>query len=339
MSRRASWILLQRSVFLLLFAAATVSGPARAKREGPELGSGAHRYRWIPAWATLPSGMSLGNTHGCVIVDSRGRVYVNTDTEHAVVVFDADGNFLTSWGQELAGGLHGMCLFREGGEELLYLAHTARHQVLKSTLDGRILAEIGYPRQSGIYASEESYRPTSVAAAPDGGFFVADGYGASWIHRYDSRAEYVASFGGPGNERGKLQTPHGLLLERESEPARLLVADRENHRLQTFDLAGAYVAGVEGILRRPCHMHRRGEDLVVADLEGRVTILDGANQLLVHLGDNPDPALRAQNGVPEEAWRDGEFIAPHCASWDAQGNLYVVDWVSAGRITKLERLK
>ena len=34
----------------------------------------------------------------------------------------------------------------------------------------------------------------------------------------------------------------------------------------------------------------------------------------------------------------GEFVAPHGVGFDAAGNLYVMDWVSAGRITKLRRL-
>jgi hypothetical protein len=85
-------------------------------------------------------------------------------------------------------------------------------------------------------------------------------------------------------------------------------------------------------------MHQRGNDLVIADLAGRVTIFDRNNKLITHLGDNPDPKKRANNGVPREQWTDGEFIAPHCARWDTQGDLYVMDWVAVGRVTKLKRV-
>jgi DNA-binding beta-propeller fold protein YncE len=328
---------LRTPAFVLLLGLGTLS-VSGTRDDGPVLGSGAHRYRWVRDWAKLPAGMALGNTHGCVVVDSQGRVYLNTDTENAVIVFDAQGNFLRSWGKDLAGGLHGMCLVREQGEELLWLAHTGRHQVLKCTLEGEVRAVLDYPAESKLYTSQDAYLPTSVAALEDGGVLVADGYGASWIHHFDAQGKYVASFGGPGEEPGKFRTPHGVALDGAGESAVLLVADRENHRLQRLSPSGAFLSAVEGLLRRPCHMHRRASDLVVADLEGRVTILDAKDQVLVHLGDNPDPAKRAQNGVPREAWRDGEFVAPHCAAWDADGNLYVVDWVSAGRITKLERL-
>ena len=109
--------------------------------------------------------------------------------------------------------------------------------------------------------------------------------------------------------------------------------------VQRFDLEGRFLGIVEGMLRRPCKIQQRGEYLVIPDLAGRVTILDGANELVTHLGDNPDPSLRAQNGVPRDKWKDGEFISPHSAVWDADGSLYVMDWNFLGRITKLRRVR
>jgi hypothetical protein len=70
-----------------------------------------------------------------------------------------------------------------------------------------------------------------------------------------------------------------------------------------------------------------------------VTLLDRELALVAHLGDNPDPSKRARNDVLPAEWKDGEFISPHCASFDSRGNLYVTDWVSTGRITKLARVR
>jgi DNA-binding beta-propeller fold protein YncE len=211
--------------------------------------------------------------------------------------------------------------------------------VLGATLDGEILWTIPWPEKSGVYANAGEYLPTSVAVASDGAIYVADGYGKSWIHEFDRERKYVRTFGGPGSEVGKLATPHGLWLDTRGGAPVLLVADRENHRLQSFDLEGKSLGVVATDLRRPCHMHQRGGELVVADLAGRITLLDAKNKVTAHLGDNPDPALRAQYGVPREKWRDGEFLAPHCATFDAQGNVYVVDWNHLGRVTKLARAK
>lgn len=136
-----------------------------------------------------------------------------------------------------------------------------------------------------------------------------------------------------------MRTPHGLWLDTRGENPRLIVCDRENHRLQFFDLNGKLLHVVEGMLRRPCNVHQHGEHLVVADLAGRVTILDGENKLVCHLGDNPDPKKRAKNGIAMADWRDGEFLSPHGACWDAAGNIYVVDWNRHGRVSKLRRLR
>src|SRR5262249_47981036 len=160
----------------------------------------------------------------------------------------------------------------------------------------------------------------------------------SWVHQFDKKGEYIRSWGGKGTEPGKMQTPHGIWLDTRNGKPVLAVADRENHRLQFFSLDGQFISMVTDELRRPCHMHQRGTDLVIADLAGRVTIFDRENKLVTHLGDQPDPAKRAQNKVPREQWVDGQFISPHCARWDSDGNLYVMDWNFLGRITKLERV-
>ncbi len=327
--RRSPWL---AALALLSFAA------ARPFQDEPVLlGEGQHRYAWVRGWGELEGGRRLGNTHGCLVVDAQGRVYANTDTEDAVVVFSAEGEWIASWGKELAGGLHGMALCRQDGREYLYLTHTGRHEVLKATLDGEILWTAGWPQESGLYASADEYLPTSIAVRPDGGFYVADGYGKSWIHQYDAERRYLRSFGGPGSEPGKLNTPHGIWLDTRGSQPVLLVADRENERLQSFDLDGAFLAVVATGLKRPCHGHPHGAELAVPELSGGVAILDAEGRLLTRLGENVDPGKRANHGVPPEQWTPGQFTAPHCARFDAFGNLFVLDWSAAGRVSKLER--
>ncbi|HVS08846.1 MAG TPA: 6-bladed beta-propeller [Planctomycetota bacterium] len=340
--RTCTWTALARhGVTGAALACASLGLAALALQEPrpPRLGSGAHVYDWVPAWGQLPEGSSYGNTHGAIAVDSKGRIYVNTDSEKAVIAFEPDGTFVKAWGSELAGGLHGMAIARDGEREVLWLAHTGRHEVIQTTLDGEILRTIPCPLASGHYERAEQYLPTSVAVAPDGSIFVADGYGRSWVHQFDAAGEYVRSIGGPGEEPGKFRTPHGISIDARGGTPKLLVADRENHRLQWFDLEGRFLVASTVELRRPCIAYAQGDDLVVADLGGRVTILDRENRLVCHLGDNPDPAKRAQNGVPREQWKDGEFLSPHCARWDAAGDLYVVDWNAFGRVNKLARVR
>ena len=200
--------------FVLASATFLISQERDAKRP---LGEGEHTYRWVDDWIRLPVGMQIGNTHGCIITDARGRVYFNTDTENAVMIFDSNGKYVKSWGADLRGGLHGMTIVEEGDTEYLYLTHTARHRVFKATLDGEILWELGWPEESGVYSKEDEYRPTSIVVAPNGHIYVADGYGKSWVHHYDADRKYVRSFGGPGREDGQLRTPHGLWLDTDGE--------------------------------------------------------------------------------------------------------------------------
>ena len=307
---------------------------------------GDHRYEWDARWGRpLPAAslgvdgdgtVELGNTHGGMVVDEAGHVLVNTDKDHAVVAFRPDGTVARRWGKEFRGGLHGMCHRVEGGQEVLYLAHTRRHEVVKVTIAGEVLWTIGWPEASGIYENAGQYAPTAVAVAPDGRIYVGDGYGKSWVHCYDKDRKYVKSFGGPGADPGKMRTPHGLWMDTRGDEPLLLVCDRENHRLQWFTLDGAFVRMADKDLRRPCNVWPMPDGgLVVADLVGRISFLDKSDQVYGHIGDNPDPKLRARNGIPRARWRDGEFLSPHSVCVDKMGNVYVMDWNSSGRITRL----
>jgi DNA-binding beta-propeller fold protein YncE len=303
------------------------------------LGIGKHRYQWVKDWAKLPEGMRFGNTHGAVVIDAQGRVLMNTDSDNAIMIFSPEGKFIKAWGKDWKNGTHGMALHKEGRSEYVYLTHFNRHQFAKCTLDGELVWVKDYPKDSGVYQKPEEFKPTGVAIAPNGDFYVTDGYGKSFVHQYTAKGDYVRSFGGVGSAAGQLKQPHGIWVDTRGKEARVLVADRANHRLQFFTLDGKFISMVAQDLRLPSNFHQRGSDIVVADLEGRVTILDKDNKLVTHLGDNENPKLRGQNPVPPEQWKAGQFISPHCVRWDSQGNLYVAEWLSTGRITKLKRLK
>ncbi|MBE7489890.1 MAG: hypothetical protein H3C63_06235 [Candidatus Omnitrophica bacterium] len=302
------------------------------------LGSGNHQYEWIRDWGKLPAGIQYGYTHG-VCVDSQGRIFIHNQSKDAVIVFDGDGTFIKSWGADFAAGAHGLQLSKEGNEEFLYLADIARRIVVKTTLEGEVVWTIEYPKEAGVYAQPEKYVPTNVAIAPNGDFYVADGYGSNYIHQYNSKAEYVRTWGGEGTEAGKMRCPHGIAVDiRDGEP-KVLVADRANVRLQYFNLEGKHLFDVNHDLRHPCHFDQRNGDLLIPDLHGRVTIFDKNNNLITHLGDNPDVQNRqGYPNLPQDQRIPGLFISPHSACWDHEGNIYVVEWVSDGRVSKLRRI-
>jgi DNA-binding beta-propeller fold protein YncE len=319
------------------------SAYAQGSGNGPIIiGVGKHKYEWVRGWGKLPDGMTIGDSHGGAQVDSLGRLYVNTDTENAIIVFDADGKFVKGMAKDWKNGTHGMEIRKEKNAEYIYLVNWKRNEFAKLTLDGTDVWVKGYPEQSGIYTKKEEFRPTGIAIAPNGEFYVTDGYGKQYIHRFNAKGEYVASWGGKGTEDGKFQTPHAIVVDTRGPAPLVLVADRENHRLQWFTLDGKHVKTVSGdgdLLRRPAVLNIRGTDLVVGDLAGRVTIFDKDNKLVTHLGDSVDPKKRATNKIPPAEWVEGEFIAPHGICWDQKGNLYVHEWNAVGRVTKLKRIK
>ena len=332
---------------VLAAAGLTVIGPALANQltapgQSPIiLGSGVHRYEWVPDWLTPPNAIQWGDTQG-IAQDSKGRIYI-THTVHpgspsgdAIVVFDQHGKFLTSWGQQFRGGGHGLDLRKEGHQEFLYHCDTAHKVVTKTTLEGVVLWEKTAPAESGVYKDGSPFVPTNVAFAPDGGYYIADGYGSSWIHQYSAKDEYVRTFGGLGTDAGKVHTPHGLWVDtRLSEPA-LVVADRANHRLQYFTLDGRHREFVTEGMRQPCHFKLRGDEMLVPDLDSVLTILDKDNKVAVHLGDGYPSSLR---GAPRSAFLPGKFIHPHAANFLHNGDILVAEWVPIGRITLLRKLR
>jgi DNA-binding beta-propeller fold protein YncE len=80
-------------------------------------------------------------------------------------------------------------------------------------------------------------QPADVAVLRNGDFFVADGYCNSRIVKFNKKGEYITEW---SSEDEKMPShffvPHSLALH-ESQNL-LCVADRENYRVQCFDLNG-----------------------------------------------------------------------------------------------------
>jgi hypothetical protein len=309
---------------------------------GAVVAAGPHRFAFDEGFATLPAGGALGPTHGGVATLDDGTVLFTTDAAHAVCVFSEDGRFQRSFGEPLAGGLHSLSTFAEptdGGQRTLLLsAHHAQGLVVASTLEGELAWSLPFPAGSGLYAAPSEYRPTAAVRLPDGRILVADGYGKSVLHVYSPEREYLETWGARGSEPGQFQTCHGLWVTRRAERFEILVCDRENHRLQRLSGTGEVLGIVEGMLRRPCALAEWSGLYAVADLAGRVTLLNADFELVGHLGDHPDASAHANFNWPADRFRPGLFQAPHGIAFGPDGDLYVLEWSRVGRVTKLARL-
>ena len=116
----------------------------------------------------------------------------------------------------------------------------------------------------------DAFMPTNFAFLPDGGFFLADGYGAHRIHRYDRDARWLSTFGEPGTGPGQFNLPHGIALDdRPGRAPSVVVADRANKRLQWFTLEGKHLKTLEGFIL-PANIATRGDVMLVPDLSARV---------------------------------------------------------------------
>lgn len=316
----------------------------------PILGEGEHRYEALHDWGTLPANIRYGNTHG-VCEDSQGHIYIHhtvhstSESPDTIVVFDQDGKFVRSWGAQFKGGAHGLSIRKEGREEFLYLCDFQHAIVTKRTLKGEEVFTLGYPAESPAYQGKNgmapSYRPTNVAFAPNGDIYVGDGYGSSYINQYNQKAQFIRTFGGLGKEAGQLDCPHGLWVDTRVEPPVLVVADRSNARLQRFTLDGKHVDFILGTTKMPCHFDEHKGKVVIPDLWSKVVILDNSNKVAATLG-NGDYSTQEDWYKARQQSRDtfipGRFLCPHGACFDHAGNIFVVEWVEVGRVTKLRKV-
>ena len=120
----------------------------------------------------------------------------------------------------------------------------------------------------------------------------------------------------------------------------LVVTDRGNSRLQRFTLEGKRIDSIEGTSKMPCFLDERNGDVVIADLLSKVIILDRQNKVVATLGEGEYSktdwgAVRTQ---ASGTFVPGRFICPHGACFDHEGNIFVVEWVEAGRVTKLRKV-
>ena len=342
-------------------AAVTLAGAPHvvtASRTNDEtvVGEGDYRYRIEHAWPQLPDQYTWQTTHN-VAVDSAANLYVihegkEDQKDHpSIFVFDSEGKFIRAFGSQFQGGGHGLEVRKEGSEEFLYV--TGYQQVKafsKMTLDGETIWEKYAPMDSGVYAVNEDtvrkkewgrdrFMPTNFAFADDGGFWLADGYGSFWIHRYDKDANWVSCFGGPGEGKGSFNTAHGLWFDkRKGREFEIVVTDRAHGTLQTFTPEGEYKQTLEGF-GLPANIDTWENLMLVPELKACVSLLNEKNEVVAQLGTAVErlSEIAGLRRKPDE-WLNGQFVHPHDACFGADGEIFVAEWVGTGRVSKMTRV-
>ncbi|HJU19056.1 MAG TPA: peptidyl-alpha-hydroxyglycine alpha-amidating lyase family protein [Stellaceae bacterium] len=285
-----------------------------------ELGSGAFTFTVEEHWAKVPDEIVLGDV-AAVGVDSRDQVYAFNRGEHPVAIFDADGNFLRSWGEGVFSRPHGVFM---GPDDTIWLTDDGDHTVRHCTLDGKVLLTLGIPGEPKPYMSGEPFhRCTHTALSPQGDLYVSDGYGNARIHKFSPDGKLLLSWGEPGTDPGQFNIPHNICCDPDGW---VYVADRENHRVQVFDGEGRFETQWNN-LHRPngmcmakgrhplCYIGEGGPSGEInrdwPNIGPRISIHTHEGKLLARLGRMP------------AGLAPGRFTSPHGIAVDGEGNIYV----------------
>jgi DNA-binding beta-propeller fold protein YncE len=301
------------------------------------------RFEVCEGWGALPDGWRLVEVAG-VATDSHDRVFVFNRGDYPVIIFDRDGRFIGSWEEDLFARPHGITI---GPDDTVYCTDDLDHTVKKFTPEGKLvgtLGKSGCPSDTGATsmdfrticrAGPPFHYPTNLALAADGSMYIADGYGNARVHRYSPDGRHLSSWGGPGGAPGEFRLPHGIAVGPDGT---VVVADRENSRLQFFSPDGAFVQEWTDVAR-PCQVLVDAIGRVyVAELGfragmwpgttapfpdapgGRISVFDGDGRLLARWGGGSNPCA------------PGDFFAPHDLCLDSRGDLYVgeVTWSAGG---------
>ncbi len=282
-------------------------------------GTGKYTYELVDGWAKCPEGFSFFDVCG-LSIDSQDRVYILSRSAHPVMVFDREGNLLTSWGEGFFKRAHGTCVGPDGA---VYCTDDKDHTVRKFTPEGNLLqvlgskdqpSDTGYVQQPRLAESLATIRrggppfnrPTGVAQ-----IYVSDGYGNARVHKFTPDGTLLFSWGEPGDAPSQFRLPHSIWVDKQE---RVWVVDRENNRIQIFNAQGEFLTQWTD-LSRPTDIFIDDEETVyVSELSPRrgVSIFTIDGKLLARW-----------SSQQEEDKETALFLAPHAIAVDSRGDLYV----------------
>jgi DNA-binding beta-propeller fold protein YncE len=179
-----------------------------------------------PGWALGMVSWVAAGPDGLIYLLQRG------DNADPVVVVDRNGKIVRSWGKGLYTTPHAIRIDQQGN---VWTTDAASSMVYKFSAQGAKLLEIevgGQPTPCNRFCST-----TDVAFAPNGNVFIADGYRNARILEYTPQGKKVREWGEAGTGAGQFRLPHSIQISQNGD---LYVADRENGRIQRFDLEGRY---------------------------------------------------------------------------------------------------
>lgn len=320
----------------------------------------ASAVEWKPVadWLKLPEGRpQLGNMHGDIAVSSKGEVYVSTmDAKAGVQVYAPDGKWLRNL-PDAPNDFHGFVIKKQADGEFIYGPRLGAQTILKLTLDGKKVLEMPasvipeeFKNKTGPSKKKNDkgeiikdpnegksfVRLTGMDVAPNGDWYVTDGYSTSYVHRFDKDGKYVKSFGGkkaPYN----FTTLHKIAVDTRFTPVRIIACDREALRVVHLSTDGEFLGVVAKDLLAPAAVTVQGDYAMVGEIGGAVSVLDKDGKLVARLGLNTVKEEVKNNQTKPEVWRTGFVTAPHGVAFNGAGDVFVAEYSVFGRVHRFNK--
>ncbi len=265
-------------------------------------------HKLVSNWAQLPEGWNFGETSG-VAVDKDDHVWVFNRGPHPVIEFDKQGRFIQGWKDVPVISSHGIEIDPDGN---VWLVDVKGHSVAKYTRSGRLLMMItNAGRGPGDNATQYAFnQPTGLAFAPNGDFYVSDGYGNSRVIQYSKNGAFIRQWGQKGKGDGEFDLVHDVALDAKG---RVYVADRTNERIQVFDAQGRFIAKWTG--------HGAPWGIAYSPKDDSIYMADGVNNRVLKF----DLDGRVQGVLSEFGKAPGQLDFAHHIAVDSDGSVYVAE--------------
>ncbi|MEX1005664.1 MAG: peptidyl-alpha-hydroxyglycine alpha-amidating lyase family protein [Acidimicrobiia bacterium] len=307
-------------------------------------------------WYHLPDHIQI-TAATSVAVDSTGQTYIGHRGDHPILVFDRDGTFLRSMGNDLIPWREGVVYEPVPGEsavvefveadtlpdpdrvlatkgawrflhgmhvdsdDCLWVTDVGSHVVHKFSAAGDLLLTLGTPGVCGVAAGQFN-QPTDVARNAAGEIFVSDGYINSRVVKFSADGELLHTWGTKGRGPEEFNTPHAITVDDDGV---VYVSDRTNFRIQRFDDSGRYLGEWTDL-----DIHGSGD--------GEINDLQWGPDGLLYLGNGRGHRMTVldRKGRSLGSWGGPDlFRVIHGICFDTEGNLYAAE-VKGHRVRKFD---